>query len=137
MSNSKLCFIAAFLWILKQFVKLLGANEIKPLSVSQKTNGIVQNVTTAVVERSLRHAATKAYNLDPTKKAKELQLWSAHSLRVGACATLYAKGFSEMEIKFLLRWKSNAFMTYLRNLAVTSRRRNKAMNDVSEIPNFL
>jgi hypothetical protein len=82
-------------------------------------------------------AATKAYNLDPTKNAKELQLWSAHSLRVGACATLYAKGFSEMEIKFLLRWKSNAFMTYLRNLAVTSRRHNEAMNDVSEIPNFL
>jgi hypothetical protein len=29
-----------------------------------------------------------------------------------------------MEIKYLLRWKSNAFMTYLRNLAVTSRRHN-------------
>ena len=136
-SNSKLCFITAFLRILKRFVKLLGENEIQPLSVYRTTNGITQNITTADVERSLRHAATKAYNLDPTKNAKELQLWSAHSLRVGACATLYAKGFSEMEIKFLLRWKSNAFMTYLRNLAVTSRRHNKAMNDVSEIPNFL
>ena len=136
-SNSKLCFITAFLRILQRFVKLMGMNETQPLSVYETDTGEIQNITTADVERALRHAASKAYNLDPIKNAKDLQLWSAHSLRVGACATLYAKGFSEMEIKFLLRWKSNAFMTYLRNLAVTSRRHNEAMNDVSEIPNFL
>jgi hypothetical protein len=43
-----------------------------------------------------------------------------------------------MEIKHLvLRWKSGAFMTYLRNLAVTSRRQNAALNDTSIIPNFV
>ena len=116
----------------------MGANETQPLSVYKTSTGEIQNITTADIKQALRHAASKAYNLDPIKNAKELQLWSAHSLRVGACATLYAKGFSEMEIKFLLRWKSNTLlMTYLRNLAVTSRRHNEAMNDVSEIPNFL
>jgi hypothetical protein len=72
-----------------------------------------------------------------TPSHAELQMWSSHSLRVGACTTLYAMGFHEMEIKHLLRWKSNAFMTYLRNLAVTSRRHNEALNDANCIPNFL
>ena len=80
--------------------------------------------------------AALLFNLDPVRNQKELQLWSSHSFRVGACATLYSSCFSEMEIKFLLRWKSNAFMTYLHNLAVTSRRHNTALNDISVMPNF-
>jgi hypothetical protein len=79
----------------------------------------------------------KPITLIQQKTQKSYNCGQRTLFRVGACATLYAKGFSEMEIKFLLRWKSNAFMTYLRNLAVTSRRHNEAMNDVSEIPNFL
>ena len=74
-------------------------------------------------------------------KAQLALLLSSHSLRAGACSTtLYScnsQGFTEMEIKYLLRWKSNTFMTYLRNLAVTSRRHNIAMNDANEIPNFV
>lgn len=64
-------------------------------------------------------------------------MWSSHSLRVDACTTLYTMGFHEKEIKHLLRWKSNAFMPYLRNLAITSRRHNTAIEDTSAIPNFL
>ena len=86
----------------------------------------------------MRRAADTIYNLDPVKHKKQLSLWSSHSLRVGASATLYSKGFSEMEIKYLLRWKSNAFMQYLRNLAVTSsRRHNLAINETSEVPNVV
>ena len=54
-----------------------------------------------------------------------------------ACTTLYAMGFQGMEIKHLLRWKSDTFMTYLRNLTVTLRRHNEAVSDASCIPNFL
>ena len=117
----------------------MGTSEKLPLSVYQhstleSSKPVILNIANARVENALRAAASQAYNLDPTQHRKQLQIWSAHSLRVGACATLYTKGFSEMEIKFLLRWKSNAFMTYLRNLAVTSRRHNDALNDISENP---
>ena len=113
-----------------------------PLSIYRSTplgasKPAIFNITTALVEVAIRSAAAQVYNLDPIKNRRELQLWSSHSLRVGACATLYAKGFSEMEFKFLLRWKSNTFMTYLRNLAITSRRHNAALNDISQIPNFV
>ena len=85
----------------------------------------------------MRRAASKLYNLDTVKHKAQLALWSSHSLRVGACTLLYSQGFSAMEIQFLLRWKSDAFMTYLRNLAVTSRRQNVAVNDISSILNFV
>lgn len=110
-----------------------------PLSIYRRDHSpdsLIFNITTADVERSLRAVASTLFALDPVRHKKELQLWSAHSFRVGACATLYSNGFNEMEIKFLLRWKSNAFMTYLRNLAVTSRRHNTALNDISVMPNF-
>jgi hypothetical protein len=85
------------------------------------------------------HASSHGYNLQfrPCKAQKAISLWSSHSLRVGACATLYSKGFSKMEIKYLLRWKSNAFMQYLRNLAVTSRRHNLAIKETSKVPKFV
>ena len=141
-NNTHLCFVNAFLRIIKRYLSLVGTSELLPLSVyrtvvSGSSEPVVLNITTARVEIALRAAASKAYNLDPIKNKKQLQLWSAHSLRVGACATLYAQGFGQIEIKFLLRWKSDAFMTYLRNLAVTSRRHNEALNEVAKTPNFL
>ena len=138
--NPALCFVTSFLNILARFFALIGPERTEfPLSIYRTVNGsnaTVLNITTADVERSLRAAASTLFNLHPIVNKRELQLWSAHSLRVGACATLYSNGFTEMEIKFLLRWKSNAFMTYLRNLAVTSRRHNAAMNDVRVMPNL-
>lgn len=131
-----LCFVANFMQIIARHNKLSG-NPKQPLSIYRTKEGEALNITTANVEVSIRSAASKLYNLDPVTNKKELQMWSSHSLRVGACTTLYAMGFHEMEIKHLLRWKSDAFMTYLRNLAVTSRRHNAAIEDASAIPNFL
>ena len=139
-SNSTLCFVTAFVQILSRYYALIGPSRPEfPLSIYRSDTSPdcpVLNITTDDVERSLRAAASKLFGLDPVLNRKELQLWSSHSFRVGACTTLYSNGFNEMEIKFLLRWKSNAFMTYLRNLAVTSRHHNAAMNDISVMPNF-
>ncbi|KAI2514099.1 hypothetical protein MHU86_483 [Fragilaria crotonensis] len=135
--NPHLCFVSNFLRILVRHKLLTNSSPVQPLSVYRGTDGIPYNITTVDIDNILRQAAAKVYNLDPATHRATLQLWSSHSLRVGACTLLYSQGFSEMEIKYLLRWKSNAFMTYLRNLAVTSRRQNEAVNDISEIPNFV
>ena len=140
-SNPRLCFIRAFLQILNRYATLIGISTTEfPLSIYRRDphpDSPILNITTADVERSIRSVAAELFSLHPVTNKNDLQLWSAHSFRVGACATLYANGFSAMEIKFLLRWKSDAFMTYLRNLAVTSRRHNTAVNEISEMPNFL
>jgi hypothetical protein len=132
-----ICFIQNFMEILKRHAKLTQSNPKLPLSVYRDRAGRTCNITSSDVETLMRQAAAKLFNLHPIKNKAELQMWSSHSLRVGACTTLYAMGFQEMEIKHLLRWKSDAFMTYLRNLAVTSRRHNEALADASCIPNFL
>ncbi|KAI2502459.1 hypothetical protein MHU86_12035 [Fragilaria crotonensis] len=135
--NPAICFVTNFMQILKRHAELTNKHPNLPLSIYRHSNGSIYNITSADVETGIRNAASKLFNLDPIANRAELQMWSSHSLRVGACTTLYAMGFHEMEIKHLLRWKSNAFMTYLRNLAVTSRRHNEALNDASCIPNFL
>jgi hypothetical protein len=35
---------------------------------------------------------------------------------VGACVALHAAGLPQQDIKFALRWKSDSFYNYLRNL---------------------
>jgi hypothetical protein len=41
------------------------------------------------------------------------------------------------KIKHRLRWRSDAFMKYLRNLAVDARSQNQAMDAAASIANFL
>jgi hypothetical protein len=132
------CFIKNFMQIMQRHAQLTKFNPSLSLRVYCHNNGSICNITSTDVETLMRQAASELFNLQhPTKNKTELQMWSSHPLRVGACTTLYAMGFQEMEIKHLLRWKSDTFMTYLCNLAVTSRRHNTALSDASCIPNFL
>ena len=134
---SRICFAANLMQILKRHKHLTKTNPELPLSVYRNSAGRTRNIISALVEIFMRKAAAHLFNLDPVENKAEHQMQSAHSLRVGAYTTLYAMDFYEIEIKHLLRWKSNAFMTYLQNLAVTSRRLNDAISNTSCIPNFL
>ena len=134
--NSFISFVQTFLQILIRHAKLANAHPKLPLSIYRHHDGRTCNITSADVETCIRNAASKLFSIDPVINRKELQMWSSHLLRVGACTTLYAMGFHEMEIKHLLQWKSNAFMTYLCNLAVTSRHHNNVLASASCIPNF-
>jgi hypothetical protein len=62
--------------------------------------------------------------------------WPGHSLRVGMAVLLQAMGFSGHDIKMLCRWKSEAFMDYLRNLVYVTDRVNTAVVDASTIPSL-
>ena len=56
-------------------------------------------------------AASRVYKLTP----QQAQLYSAHSIKVGACVLLHEHGFNGSFIKVRLRWKSDTFLLYLRN----------------------
>ena len=91
-----------------------------PLAVYRAPSGKVNYVTDAKVTYILCSPASEVYKLDP-KEAKDrenLQRWSSHSLCVGTCILLHAMGFSDTQIMFFLRWCSDAFKVYLRNLFV-------------------
>jgi hypothetical protein len=58
-------------------------------------------------------------------------------VRVGACVILHAMGFTDVQIMWLLCWNSNAFMTYLHNVAVLSNRQSLAFSDVEAMPQVI
>ena len=86
------------------------------------------------IEQFMRLLACRVYHLHPVKHAADVSKWSSHSLRVGACVALHAMGFSPLDIQWLLRWRSTAFMVYLRNIAVLANRHHQALDKAAAQP---
>ena len=140
-STTDLCPVRNFLRILARFNRLLGIDHTNaPLAIFAGPLGRPTSITASNVAQSLRQAAAIVYNIDPATPVgrADLTRWSSHSLRVGACVILHVNGFSSSEIQFLLRWKSDAFMQYLRNLGTLSRKQNAALSTTDGfMPNLL
>jgi hypothetical protein len=118
--------------VVKRFHELLGIhNTTAPLAIYRDNNGHVKAITSKDVKRELQYLASVVYSINPTseKGAEALSRWTSHSLRVGACTTLHAKGFTDVQLQQLLRWRSTAFMRYLRNTRVLGLRATDALNE--------
>jgi hypothetical protein len=137
------CFVSAMLRILQRFARLRGlADFTTPLGLygeeaSRGGTPRVLLITSRDIETLMRETACRVYHLHPLKDRAALQMWSAHSLRVGACVILHTMGFTESQIKWILRWRSNAFMVYLRNTAVLARQHVDVMDAAFAMPHFL
>ena len=108
-----------------------------PLSVYwAPSRGRVELINANVIERFIRQLAASVCHLDLQRDQESLQRWSSRSLRIGACVTLHSMGFAPIDIQWTLRWKSTAFMEYLRNVPVLADRQNLAYNRASGMPNF-
>ena len=140
-ASPDLCPVRAALSILRRFDHLFGASHTTlPLAIYRDPLGSIKTITGRDVADALRRAAQQVYNIDPkTQQGKtDLARWSSHSLRVGACVLLHVNGFTSAEIQFLLRWKSDAFTQYLRNLGTLSRKQNAALTHTNQsMPNLL
>jgi hypothetical protein len=134
-----LCFVRAMLAILLNFIELAGHHYTKPLAIYKDENGVVRALDSSIIEENMRDAAANVYNINPLTITgrKKLQRWSSHSIRVGACVILYAVGLTPTHIQFMLRWKSMAFMVYLRNLTFLCEQQNTSINKVADMPNFV
>jgi hypothetical protein len=133
------CFPSAMLRIIPRYIHLQGANDTKtPLAMYQPAGPSKGKklITALDIEEAMRRTAGRVYQLDPVKDKQTLQKWSAHSLRVGACVIVHSLGMSIAQIKFLLRWRSDAFMVYLRT-AILSDSQNVLFNAADAMPNFL
>jgi hypothetical protein len=135
--SAEYCNIKLLLSIVERFVRLVGDRKDIPLAVYKHESGETRYLTEDDITSIMRSNAARTYKLDPKKDRKTLQKWSAHSLRVGACVILHAMGFTESQIQFLLRWRSTAFMCYLRNLAILSIQQNQAITTIETLPNFI
>ena len=136
-NNGGKCFVQAMLRIIRRFERIMGLNENTPLALyKNKDTSEPKFITASDIEKIWRKTAAQVYNLDPVRDRTVLQQWSAHSLRVGACVILHAMGCTESQIQWLLRWRSNAFMVYLRNVAILSSMHHKILDEAAAMPHF-
>jgi hypothetical protein len=78
------------------------------------------------MDRLLKLAANASYDLTQA----EVGQYSWHSMRVGASVILNAAGYFEMDITSCLRWKSDAYKVYLRNINVIAAKHTQVMSEV-------
>jgi len=133
------CFVSAMYRVYHRFKALVGAwNVAIPLAVYQDPQSKeVLLLTTKDIETSIRAVAAITYSLHPRTNRKELTRWSAHSLQVGACVLLHASIFLATQIKWILRWHSDAFVAHLRNLSMLADAQHQALDRAAAMPNFL
>ena len=135
-----ICMVASLYRALTRFAKLRLIDgrlheERTPLSVYHHVaTNTVRLVTTTDIEWFMRRLAAQVYHLHPVDDRDAIQKWGTHSLRVGACVVLHAMGFSSLDIQWILRWRSMAFVSYLRNIALLSSRQNLAFNKALGMP---
>ena len=111
--DSRLCPVRAALRIQERFERLQPPSRI--LGVSAQ--GFI---TAAALTKFLRLIAARV--LGPTATKEVLALYTPHSIRIGACVLLHEHGHSPLFIKNRLRWRSEAFMDYLRDTISLARK---------------
>jgi hypothetical protein len=132
--NPVLCAVSALLRIAQRWLdlKLPPMHPLAVYTADGKSNGRVQLIRESNINAALQSAAKTVYNIT---KQEELSRFTSHSIRVGACVALHAAGIDPLDIKHALRWKSDSFLTYLRNLPCQAQRTSRAVTEFN--PNRL
>ena len=124
--NTTYCVVEACKRLRKRAIEL-KVDKDKPIAVfteNLKGKNITRFIDDIHIKSLLQEAAGKEYNI---KCKKELSAFTSHSIRVGACVLLHAQNISAEDIKFRLRWRSDTFRTYLRNIVQLAERHRDAI----------
>ena len=104
----------------------LQANADEPIAVCRnKANAKTIFIADSLTTKFLRKAAMGAHNI--SSASPDLNRWSTHSIRVTAANLLHRAKFSDSFIQTRLRWKSTAFLQYLRNTFYSAEAHSKAI----------
>ena len=124
-TTPQFCTVRAMLRIFHR-ARLRNIKHNQPLAIYHRADGKFQYLSHKQMESLIRRAALKVYNLH---KKEDLSRFSCHSLRVGACVLLHLAGFSAESIQFELRWRSDSFKDYLRNILNIAAKKSRALQD--------
>ena len=133
--NPKDCSVENWLDVAERFIELCGDNVYdRPLAVYLNERGRVCNICDDDASNYIRQAAKEVYEI--TDEAELNKRFTCHSLRVGACNALVSQGYAPDEIQKLLRWRSESWKDYVRDLTVLQKKHNEAINNCKNIPFF-
>lgn len=124
--HADLCAVSALLRIAQRWVdlKLPDDHPLAVYTTDGTVSGEIKCIRESNINTALQKAARIVYNIT---KREELSRFTSHSIRVGACVALHAANISALDIQHALRWKSNSFLTYLRNLPCQAQRTARAV----------
>jgi hypothetical protein len=124
--------------IIENFLKLCPrAPQNIPVGVYKDTVGHVSYIHDALINDLLQEAAIEVYNLDPIQDKVFISCFTSHSIRVGSCCILFANGSPPMVIKHTLRWRSDTFMIYLRDLDCICAQQTDAIDNQADAPCYI
>jgi hypothetical protein len=104
----------------------LGAPPTYPAAIYwDKPTTTYKLITSRQANDFLRQTASSTFDIRPD--CKSLAKWSCHSIRVTAANLLHRAKFSDSYIKNRLRWRSDAFLMYLRNTFYTAKDHTSAL----------
>ena len=127
--SPSLCAVKAGLRIYHRSVRL-GKSADEPLGVYKKACGKSGYFTSKQMANLLQRAAVAAHNLeDPA----EISRYTSHSLRVWAATLLNHAGCTGPYIQIRLRWKSETFLSYLRNTHAIADKHSAALANIDKI----
>ena len=92
---------------------------------SRKTKKVISYINDVHICKILREAASDLYKIS---SKEDLAKFTAHSIRVGACVLLHSQNVSAEDIKFRLRWRSDSFRMYLRNIIQLAMKHTDVIN---------
>jgi len=124
--NPDLCAVSALLRIAFRWndLKLHDDHPLAVFTMDGTTSGEVKCIRASNINAALQKAARQVYNIT---KPDELCRFTSHSIRVGACVALHAANIPALDIQHALRWRSDSFLTYLRNLPCQAQRTSRAV----------
>lgn len=126
--NHLFCVPSAMLRI-KQRARRLGMQSHQPLAVyrAQPGSKLPSFFSNRTIKPLLEAMAKKAYNVVNLKDAG--LRYTGHSFRVGAAVQMHCNGATEVEIKQRLRWASDVYQLYLRNMPQNAMRHMAMFNN--------
>jgi hypothetical protein len=124
-TNIQYCYVSACKRIRHRALKL-KQDSMKPIAIFN--SGIKKNKISYIddthISSLLQEAAKSVYSIS---KLEELKRFTSHSIRVGACVLLHTQNISTEDIKFRLRWRSDSFRMYLRNVVQLAEKHKNAI----------
>ena len=123
--HPELCAVRASLRIRRRS-QMCGGNSHDPMALFRNNRtGHAQFISDKHVESHLQRVAKTVYQISDKK---DLSRWTCHSVRVGACVSLFNQEKGEAFIQFQLRWRSQSWRDYIRDSPTLSDQHIKASN---------
>ena len=127
--NKCFCYIRAAKRIRSRAIKYsVPSNMPVAIYKEKKTKSKFKYIDDVHIKDILQEAAKHVHNIS---NKEDLNKFTSHSIRVMACVILHSQNLSTEDIKFRLRWRSDSFRMYLRNIVEIAERHKNAVANLS------